>query len=142
MSTRGAGRRAWRAACVAVASVAAVSLAACGSTDVDSKPRPPAPIEVTARVDSSKVVVSPDRFGSGLVNITIANLSDSPVHFTLSGPKHAASPEIQPGAPAAMKVDLPQGSYQASAGQGTGPKAATVTVGPERKSSQNQLLLP
>jgi hypothetical protein len=142
MSTRGAGRAPRRATFAALASAAALSLGACGSDDVDNNPRPPAPIEVTARVDSDKVVVSPDRFGAGLVNFTVANLSDSPVRFTLTGPKHTATPQIQPGAPGNLKVELPQGSYQATAGQGSGVQAATVKVGPERKSSQNELLLP
>jgi hypothetical protein len=157
MSIRGAGRAPSRATFAALASVAALSLGACGSDDSPNNPRPSAPIEVTARVDSDKVVVSPDRFGAGLVNFTITNFSDSPVRFTLSGPKHTATPRIPAGAPAgssqsptppvtpstgSLKVELPQGSYQATAGQGAGIQAATVKVGPKRQSSRNELLLP
>jgi hypothetical protein len=141
MSIRGAGRGPRRATFAALAVVPALSLAACGSDDVDNNPRPPAPIEVTARVDSDKVVVSPDRFGAGLVNLAVANLSDSPVRFTLTGPKRTAPLLIQPGAPGSLKTELPQGSYQATV-QGAGIQAATVKVGPERQSSRNELLLP
>jgi hypothetical protein len=141
MSIRGAGRPRRRAT-FALASVAALSLVACGSDDVANNPRPAAPIEVAAKVDAGKVVVSPDHFGAGLVTFTIANLSASPVRFTLSGPKDAATPQIPPGAPGNLKVELPEGSYEATAGQGASTQAATVKVGPKRKSSQNQLLLP
>jgi hypothetical protein len=138
----GAGRASRRAAFGALAVAAAFSLGACGSDDVDNLPRPAAPINVTARVDSDKVVVSPDRFGAGLVNFTIANLSDSVVRFTLSGPRDTATPEIQPGSPGTLKVELPEGSYQATAGGVAGIQAATVEVGPKRPSSRDQLLLP
>ena len=145
MSTRGVGRaprRAWHALCAALAIPAALSLGACGSSDFPNDPRPPAPIEVTAKIDSGQVQVSPNHFGAGLVTFTIANLSNSPVRFTLTGPRDAATLPIQPGAPANLKVNLPEGSYQATAGGGGKPRSATVKVGPERKSSQNQLLQP
>ena len=143
MSTRGAGtapRRARQAPFAALAILAALSLGACGSSDFANDPRPAVPIKVTAQVGTGQVIVSPDHFGAGLVTLTIANLSESPVRFTLSGPKDAATGPIQPGVPANIKIDLPQGSYQASAGQGARP--ASVKVGPQRKSSRNQLLQP
>jgi hypothetical protein len=139
MSTR---RRARQMAIAALAAVAALSLGACGEDDFTNDPRASASINVTARVDKREVVVSPDRFGAGLVNFTIANLSDSPVRFTLSGPKEVATQPIPPGAPGSLKIELPEGSYQATAGQAGSPKPATVEVGPTRRSSQNKLLLP
>ncbi len=141
MSTGGAGRPPRRATFAAFASASALLLAACGSDDVDNNPRPAAPIQVAARVDSQKVAVSPHRFGAGLVNITVANLSDVPVRFTLTGPKQIATPEIQPGAPGNLEVELPEGSYEASA-DGSGVQPATVEVGAKRESSRNKLLLP
>jgi hypothetical protein len=141
MSETGAGRAPRRATFATLAAASALVFAACGSDDVDNNPRPAATIQVAARVDSEKVVVSPHRFGAGLVNITVANLSDSPVRFTLTGPKETATPEIQPGAPGSLQVELPEGSYEASA-EGSGVQPATVEVGPKRESSRNQLLLP
>ena len=73
---------------------------------------------MAARVDGKEVVVSPDRFGAGVVNFTVANFSDSPITFTLSGPKEATTEEIPPGAPGDLKVELPEGDYEASAGEG------------------------
>jgi hypothetical protein len=154
MSTRGAGRaprRARQTTFAALATLAALSLGACGSEDFTNEPpRAAAEIEVTARVDQREVVVSPDHFGAGLVDFTIANFSDSPVRFTLSGPKDAASQPIPPGAPASgqeptvvnLKVELPEGSYEASAGQGASPEPDKVEVGPKRPSSRDKLLEP
>ena len=141
MTIRTVGRAPRRATIAVLAAASALSLAACGEDDVDNNPRPSAPIQVAARVDSEQVVVSPPRFGAGLVNITVANLSDTPVRFTLTGPKETATPEIQPGAPASLQVELPEGSYQATA-EGSGVRPATVEVGPTRQSSRNELLLP
>jgi hypothetical protein len=130
-------------AIAALAALAALSLGACGEEDFTNDPaRASASINVTARVDKREVVVSPDRFGAGLVNFTIANFSDSPVRFTLSGPKEVASQPIPPGAPGSLKIELPEGSYEATAGQAASPQPATVEVGPARPGSQNKLLLP
>jgi len=145
MSTKGAGsasRSSHATALAALVLLAGTSVAGCGSKDFPNDPRPSAPIDVTAKIDSKQVQVSPDRFGSGLVTFTIANLSDSPVRFTLSGPKDAATQEIQPGTPSSLKVNLPQGSYEVTAGQGAHARPASLDVGPERASSQNKLLQP
>jgi len=146
MSTRGAGRaprRARQATFAALGGLAALALGACGSDDYANEPaRASASIRVAARVDEKEVVVSPDRFGAGLVDFTIANLSDSPVTFTLSGPKDVPGPEIQPGAAGDLKVELPQGSYEASAGDEASARPDTVRVGPKRPGSEGKLLLP
>ena len=140
MGRRSGGRYAVPA--VALAALAALTLGACGSEDFPNKPRPPAPLDVTAKVDSQKVVVSPSKFGAGLVTFTIANLSDSPVRFTLSGPTDAATDAIQPGSPANLKVEMTEGTYRATAGSGVDVRPATVKVAAKRPSSQNDLLLP
>ena len=130
-------------AIAALAAMAALSLGACGEDDFTNDPaRASATINVAAKVDKREVVVSPNRFGAGLVNFTIANFSDSPVRFTLSGPKEAASQPIPPGAPGSLKVELQEGSYEASAGQGASAQPDTVEVGPKRPSSSNEVLLP
>jgi hypothetical protein len=145
MSTEGAGRasgRGRRATLAVLGILAAATLAACGSKDFPNDPRAPEPIDVSAKVDSQKVQVSPEKFGAGLVTFTVANLSSSPVRLELSGPKKAASQPIQPGMPGSLEVQLAPGDYQVTAGPGAHAKPASITVGPERKSSQNKLLLP
>ena len=146
MSTRGAGRaprRARQTSFAALATLAAFSLGACGEDDyANDPPRAAASIQVAARIDQQEIVVSPNRFGAGLVNFTIANFSDSPATFTLSGPKDAATEEIPPGAAGDLKVQLPEGSYEASAGEGASAQPETIRVGPKRAGSENELLLP
>jgi hypothetical protein len=145
MSTRGAGRvspHLRRATLTALAASVALAVAGCGSKDFANEPRPPAPLEVSAKVGSHRVVVSPNKFGAGLVNFTVANLSDSPVRFTVSGPRDGATGDIEPGAPAYLKLAMPTGVYQATAGDTAKARPASIKVGPTRKTSQNQLLLP
>jgi hypothetical protein len=144
MATRGARRasRRGRLAALAVpAALAGVLLAGCGAEDFPNNPRVAAPIEVSARVDSDRVQVSPNKFGAGLVNFTVANLSGSPVRFNVTGPTEASTVEIQPGAPDYLKMNLKEGTYEVTASKAK-IRPATIRVGPDRPSSQNELLEP
>jgi hypothetical protein len=124
-----------------VAGLVAVAVAGCGASSNPNDPRPAAQLEVSASVNPQKVQISPDKFGAGIVNFTVANLSGSPITFSVSGPKKASTIQIQPGAPDYLKMNLTEGTYQATVGSSK-IKPATIKVGPERPSSQNQLLLP
>jgi hypothetical protein len=120
-------------------------VAGCGAKDFPNEARAPAPIETTASIGPRAVTVSPDSFGAGIVNVTVANLSDTPASFILketSGKTTASSGTLQPGSVTTIKTSLKQGNYQAIAGGATNIRAGKINVGPERKSSQNDLLLP
>ncbi len=123
------------------AALVAVVAAGCGAKSNPNDPRPPAQLEVSASVNPQKVQISPDRFGAGVVNFTVANLSGSPITFSVNGPEKASTVPIQPGSPDYLKMNLKEGTYQATVGSSK-IKPATIKVGPERPSSQNQLLLP
>jgi hypothetical protein len=128
-----------------VTAVLAYVLAACGSSDFANDPRPPAPIEITANVTPDEVLVSPNKVGGGLANFTVSNQSDAPVRFTLVGPApqdNIATNEIPPGGVGNLKAPLQEGDYQVTAGGNSRIQADTLKVGPERKSSQNDVLLP
>ncbi len=114
----------------------------CGSDDHPNEPRPPAPIEVSASIDDKRVTVAPNRFSAGLVNLTISNQSDVPVSLNVEGPVTDASNPIAPNSVGNFKLDFLEGEYTVTAGEESDAKETTVTVGPERPSSQNQLLLP
>jgi len=116
--------------------------AGCGADDHPNEPRPPSPIEVTAKVDNEKVDVSPSKFGAGLVVMTISNQSDDPVQMAVEGPTAVTGGVIQPGQPGNLKVDFKEGEYAVTAGEESLAKPALLTIGPERASSQNELLLP
>jgi hypothetical protein len=127
------------------AGIAVLGLAAagCGSEDHPNEPRPPKPIEITARVDDEVVDVSPAEFGAGLAVFTISNQSDEAVALTLDGPVAATSQPIEPGSVTDdFKVDLQEGEYEVTGGLESKAKATELLVGPERPSAQDELLLP
>ena len=125
--------------------VAAFALASCGgSDDFENNPRPASPIELTARIADDVVNVSPrsaSQVGAGLATITISNQSRDPAVLVLEGPTDDQSGEIPAGATGSMKIPLEQGDYTVSA-QDSSAKEAKLEVGPDRKTSQNDLLLP
>lgn len=128
---------------VSLAAVVATGVASgCGADDHPNEPRPPAPIEVTARVDDERVDVQPSKFGAGLVVMTISNQSDDPVQIGVDGPTGGDGPTIAPGQPGNFKFNFEEGEYVVSAGEESRARDAVLTVGPERASSQNDLLLP
>ena len=125
------------------AAVLAVALiaAGCGRDDFKNDPRPPVPAEVSVRIADSGVGFSPREFGSGLVNFTIANLTTGTGTLAIHGPVDAESNELPPGGAETLKVDMKPGNYEASV-SGIAVRPFSFTVGPERPSGQNDLLLP
>ena len=127
-----------------VALVGAFALASCGEDDFENDPRPPAPIELTARIADDVVNVSPSsasQVGAGLANITISNQSQDAAVLLLDGPTDEQSEEIVAGGTGSMKIALAEGDYTVSAQDSTA-KQAKLEVGPDRPTSQNDLLLP
>ena len=125
----------------AAALVTALGAAGCGQKDFKNDPRPPVPAEVSVKIAKDGVAVSPKEFGAGLVNFTIANLTTDPGTFAISGPVDADSDEIPPASAETLRVDMKTGSYEASV-DGIRARPFSFTVGPERPSGQNDLLLP
>ena len=72
----------------------------------------------------------------------IANQASDAVQFTLVGPTDQASNEIPPDTVATLKVDLQEGDYEVTAGEGSDIRPDSLTVGPARPTSQNELLQP
>jgi hypothetical protein len=130
--------------------VAAGSISGCGGgDDYANKPRPPAPINVTASITDRGVTVSPKQFGAGPVVFIIANQTGAAQAVTLEtdelggskpGIRQKTSP-INPMGTATLKVDMREGTYAVRT-SGDGIKPATVSVQGRRKSAQNELLQP
>jgi hypothetical protein len=130
--------------------LALVGVAGCGGGgDYANKPRPPAPINVTAAISNARVSVSPQRFGAGPIVLIISNQSNSAQKVTFEtdelagsqpGNKFNTTP-INPRGTATLKVNVRQGNWKLSASDG-GIRAAAVSVGRERKSAQGDLLQP
>jgi hypothetical protein len=135
---------------VVVAVLLAALVGGCGGqADYANKPRPPAPITVTAAIDKTRVRVSEPKFGGGPVVILISNQSGAAQKVTLEsdvlgaahgGIKRSIGP-IAPRSTGQLKVDAQEGTYTLSA-SGANVAPLTLTVGPRRRSSQNDLLLP
>jgi hypothetical protein len=131
-----------RALLIAAALVTALAVAGCGGRDdFENEPRPPVPAEVSVKIAEDGVAVSPREFGAGLVNFTIANLTTDTGTLAIRGPIDASSDEIPPTGTGTIKVDMKTGSYEASV-SGIAVRPFNFTVGPERESGQNELLLP
>ena len=135
---------------VLVVVVLALGVVACGAeSDYANKPRPPAPISVTAAIDKSRIRVSPPTFGGGPVTFIISNQSGAEQKVTFesdelgaeTGGIRRATGTIAPRSTANLKVDAPEGTYMLSASGGD-VAPATIEVGARRRSSQNDLLLP
>lgn len=128
--------------------LAAAAVAGCGDDeDYKNEPRPPRTIVLTASISEDEVNVSPARFGAGPVNLIITNLTRSAQRVTFrsnaggAGAFEQTTGPINPGDAATVEADVPEGSATVRVGA-SGIKAATVEVGPKRKSSQDELLLP
>ena len=137
---------------LAAALALAAGLAGCGeqeTADYQNKPRPPAPINITAAIDNDRVRASPVAFGSGPVVIIISNQSTAAQRVTFetdeiggdSGGITRSTGEIAARSTGQLKVDPPEGTYTLSAST-SGITAATLEVGERRESAQNDLLQP
>jgi hypothetical protein len=145
---------------VALVAVLAPVISGCGSgTPYANNPRPATPIVVTAEISSSRVSVSPNRFGAGPIELVITNQDtvQHPVTFetneiggSTAGIVETTGP-INPQGTASFKVGdtqhpLASGTYSVHVGppgrQSSQIAPATVHVGPVRPSAQNQLLQP
>src|SRR3954471_15998299 len=133
-------RRRGRALLLAT-SLVALAIAGCGRDDFNNDPRPPVPAEVSVKIARDGVVVSPKEFGAGLVNFTVANLTNQTGTLAIHGPVDATSEQVGPADADTVKVQVKTGSYEASV-DGIAVRPFNFTVGPERPSGQNDLLLP
>lgn len=121
--------------------LAVAAVAGCGSEDFANLPRPPSPVELSAKVDNSKVVLAPSRTGAGLAVITVSNQSSDAVQLDFSGPSRGSTSEISAGGVGTVQLPLKEGEYTVAPSVSS-IEAATLKVGAERPSAQNDLLLP
>jgi hypothetical protein len=131
----------------------ALALASCGGSDhkYANAERPATPIVISASIDDKSVEVSPKQFGAGPITLIISNQSTSSQQVTLetddqpggSGPGEKAiqTGPINPRETASVKGEVKQGTYDLRVG-GDSVRAARITVGKARPTSQNDLLQP
>jgi hypothetical protein len=137
---------------VTLALVLLAVLVGCGEDDAveyGNKPRPPAPVNVTAAIDTDRIRVSPRTFGSGPVVFIISNQSGAPQTVTFetdeiggeSGGITRSTSEIAARSTGQLKVDPPEGTYRLSASSDD-IAPAELEVGARRASAQDELLQP
>ena len=144
----------------------ALLISGCGAETHANDPRPQPPTRVSVSVSEDAVTVQPEAVAIGpeptqqipqnqhagqpqirsraplTVVFTAANLTDFDSHLEIRGPKDVTSGPLFANSTATVQADLPTGSYTISAAGVPGAKAAKLTVGPYRSSSQNDVLLP
>jgi len=109
----------------------AMLVAGCGSgTDYKNNARPPAPLNITASVSNAGIAVSPTSFGAGPIVLIVTNQTGASQEVTFESNELGAS-----------KPGVTEGRYRVRAANAE-IATATITVGPERQSAQNQLLQP
>jgi hypothetical protein len=136
---------------IATAAIAAALLAtACGDTEPrQNLDRPPAPVTLTAAVHDDGIQVSPAIAGAGPIVLVVSNQTRKPQKVTFetdelggrTGGNTASTPVIAPQGTGRLSIDARSGRYAVHV-RDRGIRAAHISVGPPRKSSQNQLLLP
>jgi hypothetical protein len=149
MSTGKLARR--RIAPALAALAVALPLASCGDdSSYANDPRPPVPVAITASIAKDAISLSPRKLGAGPVLIVFTNQSgnsqdasiessDSPGSGT--GTAAQTTGPINPQDTASLQLDLREGEYVIGV-KDDAIKPARLQVGPQRESSQNQLLLP
>ena len=131
----------WRRCAAALGVLAVAGVAGCGSEDFPNDPRPAATVQLSAKIGNDKVVLAPSKTGAGLAVITVSNQSSDDVQLDFSGPSKGATSEIAAGGVGTVQLDLQQGDYTVA------PSVSSIgsgklTVGPDRPTAQNDLLLP
>jgi hypothetical protein len=142
-----------RMTATAVVGLMAAGAAGCGGSgggDYKNSPRPAAPIVVTASISDKGVSVSPKSFGAGPISVIVVNQTSAAQKVTLEtdsgasssapGIKQQTAP-ISPQDTATLKLDVKPGRYSVHVDGGS-IRAATLRVGKERASAQNDLLQP
>ena len=98
-------------------------------------------------IQPDAVTVSPSKLGAGPVEITISNQTDARHSITLEGRSIVEQGgQVEPGGTATIQKTLRPGTYEVKAGSTKALRSeirpAVLTIGKERKNSNNDVLLP
>jgi hypothetical protein len=144
----------------------ALTAAGCGAQESANEPRPQPPTRVSVTITPRAITVQPSRIAIGpepsqqipqnqhagqppvrskaplVVVLTAANMTDLDSKLEIRGPEDATSGLLVANGNGTMQAALPTGVYRVSAAGTAGAKPVSLTVGPYRSSSQNDVLLP
>jgi hypothetical protein len=149
----------------ACAGALALASLACGAEEHPNEPRPAPPVRLSVAIGKDSITVTPSRIGIGpertkliqqnqdqpqpairtnaplTVVFVSANLTDTPSKLVIHGPKDVSSGLLVANGNGSYTTALPTGAYTLSAA-GIPASPAKLLVGPVRRSSQNDVLLP
>ena len=143
----------------------ALFAAGCGAEDHPNEPRPPQAVEVSVSITDTRLSVQPSSVGFGdsdqpmsqnrgepqaelssnrplTVSFTVVNLTDQNTQLQIEGPASETSETVIAQGTNRFKVELPTGEYFVTADGVPGTPETSFSVGGQRPSSQNDLLLP
>lgn len=144
----------------------ALLAAGCGVEEHANEPRPQPPTRVSVSVAEDEITVDPPRIAFGPeptqqipqnrdasqppvrsgepldVVLVAANLTGTESRLRVRGRREATSPPLVAQGNISLLAALPTGVYEVSAANLPDVEPATLTVGPYRSSSSNDLLLP
>jgi len=136
---------------IALTGALATGALGCGTEKHVNALRPPAPILLSAAITPERISVSPKAVGAGPVTLVFTNLTGSSQQATFES---AAAPgttnrpgirqqtgPINPNDTAQLKATVEPGLYRIRVSGGA-VAPATLAIGRERPSSQNDLMLP
>lgn len=145
---------------IGMLAIGVAALSGCGSGQhFANSPKPAQPVNVTVYINNSRVSVSPSSVGAGPVVFIVTNQASSAESLSVSPAGGSGSQSlantgpISPQATAQVTVNFTsQGPYTIATGS-TGStdaaiaaqssiQSATLTIGPPRPNSNNQLLQP
>jgi hypothetical protein len=127
-----------------------LAITGCGSSEQrENRPRPAPPVTMTAAVHDDLVRISPNRVGAGQVTFIVSNQSTKAQKVTVEtdelggtqGGTRATSPSIPAHGTGRVTLTVRQGNYSVHVADDA-VRAARLTVGPPRRSGQDDLLLP
>ena len=127
--------------------LAVCALGACGQQKYhNTHPRPPAPLTISAYISADRVSASPASFGAGPITVLVTNQSQTSQEVTFEKGSSGSSVTqttgpINPGDTGEIKLFVRQGEYRLRASSGA-ISPATLMVGSERASAQNEVLQP
>jgi hypothetical protein len=145
---------------------AALAAAGCGAERHANEQRPQVSTRVSVTIGPREVIVQPTRVAFGPektqqipqnqnhpqppiktdapldVTFVSANQTTEDSKLVIRGAADATSVPVLAHSPGTFQIDLPTGTYTVAAPGIPGARAARLTVGPYRASSQNDVLLP
>lgn len=127
---------------VAGALACAVVVSGCaGNESYPNLPKPPAFVTLTVFVGEDEIAVSPNPLGAGPTRFIITNQTGTKQNVLVSAEQSEREVTVGQGQTANFRMTIQPGELSISA-DNTAAQEATMVVGPERESAQDDLNQP